>query len=39
MTLNWINVTQVSFITVLLLDRVQLSWFPGSVPEKDLALA
>jgi SAM-dependent methyltransferase len=39
MPLNWMDVTNVSFNTLLLLERVQLSWFPGWVPEKDLAIA
>jgi SAM-dependent methyltransferase len=39
MTVNWIDVTNLSFNTLLLLERVQLSWFPGWVPEKELAIA
>lgn len=39
MTLDWIDVTNLSFNTVLLLERVQLSWFPGWVPEEELAIA
>jgi 2-polyprenyl-3-methyl-5-hydroxy-6-metoxy-1,4-benzoquinol methylase len=39
MTLNWIDVTQLSFHSLLLLERVQLSWFPGWLPEQDLAIA
>lgn len=39
MPLNWIDVTNLSFNTLLLLERVQLSWFPGWLPEPDLALA
>lgn len=39
MSLNWIDVTQLSFNTMLLLERVQLSWFPGWLPEPDLATA
>jgi len=39
MTLNWMDVTQLSFNSLLLLERVQLSWFPGWLPEQDLAIA
>jgi SAM-dependent methyltransferase len=39
MTLDWIDTTKLSFNTLLLLERVQLSWFPGWVPEEELALA
>jgi SAM-dependent methyltransferase len=39
MTLNWIDVTNLSFNTLLLLERVQLSWFPGWVPGAELAIA
>jgi SAM-dependent methyltransferase len=39
MTLDWIDVTKLSFNTLLLLERVQLSWFPGWVPEEELAIA
>ena len=33
------DVSKLSFKTLLLLERVQLSWFPGWVPEDDLAQA
>ena len=33
MPVNWIDVTVLSFNTLLLLERVQLSWFPGWLPE------
>jgi SAM-dependent methyltransferase len=36
---DWIDVTQLSFNTLLLLERVQLSWFPGWVSEQELAIA
>jgi SAM-dependent methyltransferase len=36
---SWIDVTTLSFNTLLLLERVQLSWFPGWIPEADLAIA
>ncbi len=39
MHLNWIDVTNLSFNNLLLLERVQLSWFPGWVPEEDLSIA
>lgn len=39
MPLNWIDITNLSFNTLLLLERVQLSWFPGWMPEKELAIA
>ena len=39
MPVNWIDVSPLSFNTLLLLERAQLSWFPGWVPEGDLALA
>ncbi len=35
----WMDVSKLSFKTLLLLERVQLSWFPGWVPEEDLAQA
>ena len=39
MPLDWIDVSSLSFNVLLLLERVQLSWFPGVVPETELALA
>jgi len=39
MQLNWIEVKNLSFNVLLLLERVQLSWFPGWVPETELAIA
>ncbi len=39
MPLNWIDSSQLSINTLLLLERVQLSWFPGWVPEAELAIA
>jgi len=38
-TVNWIDVSNLSFNTILLLERVQLSWFPGWIPEKELRIA
>jgi SAM-dependent methyltransferase len=39
MSLDWMDVTDLSFNSLLLLERVQLSWFPGWLPEKELAIA
>ena len=39
MAVNWIDVTTLSFNVLLLLERVQLSWLPGWVPEDELAIA
>ena len=37
--LDWLDVTDLSFNSLLLLERVQLSWFPGWVPERELGTA
>lgn len=39
MTLNWINVSNLSFNTLLLLEREQLAWLPGWLPETELGTA
>lgn len=40
MSLDWMDVTQVSFQSLLLLERLQLSWFPGwGFPEPQMSLA
>jgi len=39
MPLGWMDVSRLSFNSMLLLERVQLSWFPGWLPEKELATA
>lgn len=39
MPLEWMDVSQLSFNTLLLLEEVQLSWLPGWLPEKELAAA
>jgi len=39
MSVNWMDVSDLSFNTLLLLERVQLSWFPGWLPEDELAIA
>ena len=39
MPLNWIDVSNLSFNSLLLLEQVQLSWFPGWLPEASLGVA
>jgi hypothetical protein len=39
MGLNWINIDTLSFNSLLLLERVQLSWLPGWLREDELAIA
>ena len=39
MPTNWMDMTEVSFNALLLLERVQLSWFEGWLPEPALAIA
>ena len=39
MATSWLDMNNISFNTLLLLERVQLSWFPGWVNEDDLCLA
>jgi SAM-dependent methyltransferase len=39
MALDWIDVTNLSFNTLLLLEREQLAWLPGWLPEPELATA
>ncbi len=39
MPTNWIDKTNLSFNNMLLLERVQLTWMPGYLEEKELALA
>jgi SAM-dependent methyltransferase len=39
MPLDWIDTKDLSFNHLLLLERVQLSWFPGWLPEAELAVA
>jgi len=36
---QWMDVSGLSFLNLLLLERVQLSWFPGWLPEEPLAIA
>ncbi len=39
MPADWMDVSTLPFNTLLLLERIQLSWFPGWVPETQLAVA
>jgi len=39
MPVNWIDVTDLSFNVLLLLEREQLAWLPGWLPEPELAVA
>lgn len=39
MPTEWIDISGLSFNNLLLLERVQLSWFPGWLPEAELAVA
>ena len=40
MPLDWMDVSDVSFNSLLLFERVQLSWFPGwNFPEPEMSLA
>ena len=39
MAVNWIDVNTLSFNSLLLLERVQLSWLPGWLHEAELAIA
>lgn len=39
MPVDWLNVENLSFNNILLLERTQLSWFPGWVSESDLGIA
>ena len=39
MALDWIDVTDLSFNVILLLERAQLSWFPGWLPAPELGTA
>jgi len=38
MPVNWMDVTDLSFNVLLLLEREQLSWLPGWLPEPELAI-
>jgi SAM-dependent methyltransferase len=39
MSLGWIDVSNLSFNSLLLFESVQLSWMPGWQPERELAIA
>lgn len=39
MAVNWIDTSKLSFNSLLLLERIQISWFPGWLPERELAIA
>lgn len=39
MAINWIDVSNLSFNTLLLLEREQLAWLPGWMPEPELGTA
>ena len=39
MPLDWMDVSQLSFNALLLLEAVQLSWLPGWLPEPELRIA
>jgi SAM-dependent methyltransferase len=39
MPVDWLDVTSLSFNTLLLLESVQLSWLPGWLPEPELGIA
>jgi hypothetical protein len=36
---RWLDTSKLSFNNLLLLERIQISWFPGWLPEKELAIA
>jgi SAM-dependent methyltransferase len=39
MSVKWLDVSNLSFNSLLLLEKVQLSWFPGWLPETELGVA
>jgi len=39
MPLDWLDMTDVPFAALVLLERVQMSWLPGWLPERELAIA
>ena len=39
MPLNWIDTTDLSFNNLMLLERAQISWLPGWIPDREMALA
>ena len=36
---DWMDVSNISFNALLLLEEIQLSWLPGWLPEKELHIA
>ena len=39
MSVKWIDTSKLSFNSLLLLERLQIRWFPGWLPEKELSIA
>ena len=39
MPLRWIDVTELPFETMLLLERTQVAWLPGWLPARELGIA
>lgn len=39
MSVNWIDTSKLSFNSILLLESIQISWLPGWLSEKELAIA
>jgi SAM-dependent methyltransferase len=39
MEVKWIDTSKLSLNNLLLLERIQISWFPGWLPERELAIA
>lgn len=39
MAVNWIDTSKLPFNSLLLLESIQIGWFPGWLPEKELAIA
>ena len=39
MSVNWLDVTPLSFKTLLLLEHLQIGWLPGWPPAKEMAIA
>ncbi len=38
MSLNWIDVTEIPINVLLLMEKEQIGWFPGWLPEKELGI-
>jgi SAM-dependent methyltransferase len=39
MEVHWIDTSKLSFNNLLLLERIQIGWFPGWLPERELCIA